>query len=232
MNLTKNILLACLIMAFSSVAMAQNQDKKSKKIVVTGTAEMEITPDEIFFGVSLKEYKDGTRKITIDQLEAQLAKAVKSAGIPKEDFQIENVYGYNWDWRDTERKDFLATKSYRIKLKDLEKANALISKIDPKGIQHAGVNNYGHSKMEDYKLEVKRKALKAAKVKAEYLLESLDEKLGRVIEINETPQDPMMMPMRGAMMMESADVSGGYQSNVDIKKIKVRAEISAAFEIQ
>ncbi|WP_426670167.1 SIMPL domain-containing protein [Mucilaginibacter sp. McL0603] len=83
--------LAALIL-FTCSAFAQNVDLR-RKIEVTGLAEKEVTPDIINVSISLQEYLDGKKKITIDQLENQLESAVKDAGIPKEDFTISNVSG-------------------------------------------------------------------------------------------------------------------------------------------
>ena len=235
MRINLKLLALCFLIAFYNINIAQGQmtnPDNSKKITVMGSAEMEIVPDEIHFTIALKEYKDGSRKVSIDQLEAQLASAVKNAGIDKKDFQVENVYGYNWDWRRNKSKEFLSTKSYRLTVSDVNLANKLIAQVDERGINSAGVSDYSHSKIEEYRKEVKKKALQAAKAKADYLLESIGEKTGGVIEVNEAPalaQSPIL-PMHSNYAMEAADA--GYQANIGFKSIKLKAEIKAVFEIK
>ena len=75
-------------------------ERPGKKIEVTGSAEQEITPDEIYFSVSLREYmKDKNSKVDLATLEKQLQSAVNAAGIPKDNFRVENVYGNRWYWQ-------------------------------------------------------------------------------------------------------------------------------------
>jgi hypothetical protein len=70
-----------------------------KKIEVTGEAEMEVTPNEISFRITLKEYLDGRKKVEMDELESQLVKSIKSEGFSESDLTVEGIYGYNWDWK-------------------------------------------------------------------------------------------------------------------------------------
>jgi uncharacterized protein YggE len=87
-----------------------------------------------------------------------------------------------------------------------------------------------HSKEEDYKKEVKIAALKDAQDKAEYLVESLGEKLGPVISIAE-PQFGYSNPVqyREASFAKSYDAAGN--SATDIRTIKIRYNINATFAI-
>ena len=82
----KLFVLAALIIAATYTTFAQSVDLR-RKIEVTGTAEQEVTPDIINVSISLQEYG----KVTIDQLEKQLEDAVRDAGIPKEDFTVNNA---------------------------------------------------------------------------------------------------------------------------------------------
>ncbi|MES2731655.1 MAG: SIMPL domain-containing protein [Bacteroidota bacterium] len=226
-----------------SVAPAQGQpsanEKNVKKIEVTGSAEQEITPDEIYFNISLREYmKDKTNKIDISTLEKQLQNAVNQAGILKENFRVENIYGNHWYWQKKKPEDFLASKRYTLKLSDLNKIDGIMEKVDAKGIESANVSSYTHSKMEQYRREIKTAALKAAKEKARYLLEGIGEQLGEAIEIqemgNENPPQPMYEMQRNANMMMAgrADGEGDAASDIDFKKIKIRYEVRAVFAIK
>ncbi|MFD2889890.1 SIMPL domain-containing protein [Chitinophaga cymbidii] len=226
----------------TATSFAQTTDNKPpvKKIEVNGSAEMEITPDEIFINITLREYMNKNSKVGITKLEAQLQKAVQDAGIAKEDFTIENVFGYNYDqwWRKKKKdEDFLARKQYRLKLNRLDKINGILAAVDEEGIEAVNVASYTHSKMEEYRKQVKMDALKAAKAKAEYLLGAIDEKIGGVLEIQEfnTDQYSDVRPEMANVRMYAAkasDAAGVPDSNIDFKKIKIRAEIKAVFGIK
>ncbi len=210
---------------------AQNVDLR-RKIEVTGIAEKEVTPDIINVSISLQEYLDGRKKITIDQLESQLESAVKDAGIPKEDFTISNVSGWNNAWQKKKNPDFLAAKQYSIKFRDLNKFNQILGKVDPKGIQSTNIDSYDYSKMADLKKELKIQALLSAKEKATYMLSSINEKVGRPINITESDNSSFPTPrpvMYKAMSMSVNSVPA--ESDIDVKAIKLNFQVQAVFEI-
>jgi hypothetical protein len=210
-----------------------------KKIEVTGSAEQEVLPDEIFVTVSLREYfkdKDNKNKIDIMILEKQLQKAVEEAGIPKENFTIGTINGYREWWGKKKPTTFLESKSYIIKVPNLYKIDGIISKVDDKGIAYTNIDRYEFSKIEQLRKEIKIKALQAAKEKAKYLLEGIGEQMGEALEIIEIDQSYSPQPVYSNMMMRTARVEASAdampESNVDVQKIKVRYEMKASFRIK
>ncbi|MEO6522032.1 MAG: SIMPL domain-containing protein [Mucilaginibacter sp.] len=226
----KKTLLALLI-AVNLGASAQNVDLR-RKIEVSGVAEAEVTPDIIYFGISLKEYMDGKNRVSIDVLEKQLEKAIAEAGIPKEDFTINNASSYTYYQRKQD-VNFLAAKQYRIKLHNLNAINKVLSSLDEKGIQNTGVESSEYSKAPALKKELKLKALLAAKEKATYLLAGIGEKLGGVIDVNEmdtntgygyfTPQSNTSI---GYLSMSDAQ-----KTDIGYRTIKLSFQVKAVFEI-
>jgi uncharacterized protein len=226
----KKLLIISLFGLLCSYALGQNVDLR-RKIEVTGIAEKEVTPDIINVTISLQEYMDGKKKVTIDQLESQLEAAVKDAGIPKEDFTINNISAWNNTWQKKKNPDFLAGKQYGLRVHDLNKINQILGGVDPKGIQSTNITSYDYSKMTELKRDLKIQALLAAKDKATYLLNSLNEKLGRPIDINET--DNTSYPVMNQVFANKAMGYNGApsESDIDFKKIKLSFQVQAVFEI-
>jgi len=226
----KKLLIVAALSLFGYCAFAQNVDLR-RKIEVTGIAEKEVTPDIINVTISLQEYLDGKKKITINQLENQLESAVKSAGIVKEDFTISNVSAWNNTLQKKKNPDFLASKQYSIRFHDLNKFNEILSQVDPKGIQSTYVESYDYSKMPQLKQELKIQALLAAKEKATYLLNSINEKVGRPINITESDNSsfPSPRPMYANRALAASPQPS--DSDIDIKPIKLSFQVQAVFEI-
>ncbi|HVW96845.1 MAG TPA: SIMPL domain-containing protein [Mucilaginibacter sp.] len=224
----KSIILIALVALTSSV-FAQAVDMR-RKIEVTGTAEKEVTPDIINVSISLQEYMDGKKKITIDQLEKQLESAVKEAGIAKEDFTVDNVSAWNNTWNKKKTPDFLASKQYGIKFHDLNKYNQILNKIDPKGIQSTYIASYDYSKMEELKRSLKIQALLNAKEKATYLLNSINDKVGDAISITDVDNGNYPAP-RPVMFKTMAAQASPAESDIDFKTIKLSFQVNAVFEI-
>jgi len=231
----KIILTPLVILLVLSSLNAQNQklSETLRTIAVKGKAEKEVSPDIIYFSITLKEYnykEDG--KIGIDELEKQLTSAVKKAGIPREDLVVENVYGYNYNWRN-ENKNFMARKQFELKVSSPDLINKVLSKIDPKGIENARISKYTHSKIEEINEELQIEAIKNAKEKAQALLNPLGEKLGRVIEIQENARgyQPIYYYQNNNRMM-AMDLASNTESSAPFKNIKIEAEIQIVFSIK
>ena len=233
----KKLFTLAFVALISVSAMAQQVDLR-KKISVSGSAETEVTPDIIYIGISLKEYlKDNNskKKVDITTLENQLYAAVQKAGLSKENLTINNLSSYSWATEKKKNPDFLASKQYRLKVSDLNKWNAIIAEIDAKGIASTNIESYDYSKIESLKKELKIKALQAAKEKATYLVQALDDKLGSAIDIQEINNETYPQMYRANVMMmkeESADKLGNAAAEIDFKKIKLNYVMNVVFEIR
>lgn len=224
-------LIIFVLTACSMLAVAQQDQSSVRSIEVKGSSEIEITPDEIFVNITLKEYKKGGNKVDLNRLEAGLVKSVKKLGIPEENLRVQNVHGYNWNWRKRKADDFLGSKSFILEVSDLKKMNDLIEMLDPEGLNNMNVQSYSHSDIEEYRKKAKIGAMKAAKEKATYLLESVGAELGGLLQVQEIDYGYQAPMMRSNMALMEADASN-YSSDVEFMKIKVRAEMRVVFEIK
>ncbi len=233
----KNFIAVALLSVFSLSAFSQNIDTR-RKIEVNGSAEAEVTPDIIYIGMSLKEYfrdSNNKKKVEIEELERQLQTAVLKAGIPQENFTINNISSYNNWWEKKKSPEFLARKQYRIKVTDLTKFNEIMSAVDPKGIEYSNIESYDYSKIESLKKDLKIKALQAAKDKANYLITAIGGTLGGAIDIQEINNEYYPQPMYRANTMMEADAtsfSAVAMPDIDFKKIKLNYQMRAVFEIK
>jgi uncharacterized protein YggE len=229
----KKLFLLAALVATTFGAFAQNTDLR-RKIEVTGIAEQEVTPDIINVSISLKEYLNGKKKVTISQLENQLEKAIAEAGIAKEDFTVNNLSSWNYETEKKKNPDFLASKQYGVKFRDLNKFNQIMSKIDPKGIQSTNIDSYDYSKINEIKNKLKLQALLAARDKASFLVNGLGDKLGSALNITESDNSSFPQPrMYANVMFKSAAADAAApESDIDFKKIKLSFQIQAVFEIK
>ncbi|HEV7348319.1 SIMPL domain-containing protein [Telluribacter sp.] len=222
-----------------TVQLTQNQ---TNKIEVTGFAEMEITPDELYFTISLREYfkdeKNQKDKVVINTLEKQLMKAVADAGLPKESLTVSGLGGYQNYWEKKKRPStFLESKQYQLKVSQPDKLDAILSGVDSRGIQYASISRVDHSQKEELKKEVKINALKAAKEKATYLLQAIDQKVGPVMEIRELEDNmyypqPVYAKANVRMMAAESAADAAPDSDLDFQKIKLSYRMQAVFEIR
>ncbi|MBY0245481.1 MAG: SIMPL domain-containing protein [Sphingobacteriaceae bacterium] len=230
------------ISAFLSINTFAQQIDLRKKISVSGTAEKEVTPDEIYINISLKEYlKDNNakKKIDITTLENQLYNALLTAKIAKENLSIDNLSSWNYNYERKKNVDFLASKQYTLKLSDLNKYNEILAAIDPKGIQSTSVDRFEYSKAESMKKELKIKAIQTARDKATYLVEAVGEKLGGALDIQEISNDgnayyqPQYRQAKAMMLEVSGTVADSASApEIEIKKMKLTYTVNVVFEIK
>ena len=86
-----------------------------KKIEVTGLAELEVVPDEIYVGITLQEfYNKNKEKIVIDQISRNFIAICDKAGITKDRIEVQNMSGFdNTSWWYRKRKKEQPTRRHR-----------------------------------------------------------------------------------------------------------------------
>lgn len=236
------LLLTLTLFTFHGFAQPGTTDAGAKQplrtIEVTGSAEMEIEPDEVYLSVNLREYMNNKTKVYLADIDKEFKKVLADAKIDLSNVSVQSAnayYDYQW-WRNESHKtDFLAAKTYTIKLLNLAKYNELMQKMDNEGIENAWLQRTDHSKIELYREQVKINALKAAKTKAKGMVESIGSQLGEVVFIRELNNDNMYRPvMYKAMsnMAEDASMAGGADQTIQMEKIKIRYEVEAHFMIK
>lgn len=217
-------------------ASAQQSNQGPRLINVQAAAEMEIVPDEVWVQVQLQEYdKKGTGKVNIEKISNAFLAKMKGLGLTEKEVSLQNASGYDnyWQWyRKNKQKtpDMKASISYILKLNSVRQLEQVVQALDDEATQNFYIQKVSHSKIEDYRNELKMQALKNAQAKASLLAGAVNAKVGAVWQINEPTENnyqPQVMMMR--MKNESMDAGGEPALNVDFKKMKLRFEAPVSF---
>jgi len=219
---------------------AQEQKPIQKTVSVSGSAETEVAPDEIYVQVDLREYnKKNGDKIDINNIKNNFLAACKSMGLTDKDVTVQSYQGYDqnyWYLRKNKKQnpDMKASISYWVKVDNVSKLDALVDKMDDEATQNFFIAKAEYSKMDELKKDMKIAAVKAAKEKATYLSEAIGEHIGDAITINDpTEIDNTPRPYyANATFKASADNAAEPALDVDFKKIKVRYEVSVVFSLK
>src|SRR5688572_19833582 len=187
MKYTFITLIASLLMLGASGQTIANPYPKT--INVTGSAELEIVPDEIYVQVDLKEYeKKGQGKVGLEKIKQEFLTNVRSIGIHDSLISIAAYDSYNanpWLRKKKKKEEMYATISYQIKLKSSPQLDALVDKLNDDATENFFIRRTSHSRLADYRKQLKIAAVKAAKEKAQYLSTAIDEKVGDAVTIQE-----------------------------------------------
>ncbi|HEX8314694.1 MAG TPA: SIMPL domain-containing protein [Flavisolibacter sp.] len=226
----------------SLTSFAQNiPNPYPRTITVNGSAEMEITPDEIYVQVHLKEYdKKGGGKVAIDKIRQDFLTAVRSLGLPDTSITVSgyDANNYNPWWRKKNKKEELhASITYQVKLRNTAQVDQLVDKLDDNATQNFYISRTSHSKLEEFRRTLKIQAVKAAKEKADYLAEAVNTKIGVPVTINEPGEyyQPYYGDMASNRMMKAEmtqQTSAPDQPQADFKKMKMRYDVNVVFELR
>jgi len=162
-----------------------------KTISVTGTAKLEVQPDE-----ASVEYTFSSTEKKIAAAHAKTAAKIdafvttlEAAGVPKSDV----VFGYTnyspdyvYEQNKPERiVTFTATTSITVKTKDFKKIPAIVEAGILANPTSLGSVQFYSTSLPEHKKKVRDMALKAVKDKAEQIARGLDVKLGKAISVSE-----------------------------------------------
>ncbi|WP_346236048.1 SIMPL domain-containing protein [Niabella insulamsoli] len=197
-------------------------------IEVTGKSEMEFTPDKIYIQVLLNE-KDSKNKNAISEQERQMLQKLQSLGIDtKKDVMIKDLASNLKNGFLS--KDVLLSKQYQIIVHDGKTAGQVFLALEEIGLSNANIEKLESSKIEEYRQEVKIKAIKAAKEKAQLLTEAIGQNAGKALFIQE--QNVFARPVYANTVMYEAKARGAADAaDLNFENLKVEATVVCRFEI-
>jgi uncharacterized protein YggE len=241
----KKIILALAVCLCLTMAHTQTIDNtiKQRTVNVNGHSELEITPDEIYVNIDLREYnKKNGDKVDIETIRNQFLTAVKSMNIADTDVVIQGYSGWdgNYWWYQKNKKknpDMKAGITYEVKLKTVDDMDKLVDKLDDEATQNFNISRTSHSNMDSIKKQLKMQAVKNAKEEAVYLASALGDNVGNALTINDPnessnyPQPRVMYSLQGKVAGVAADQDNAPM-NVDFKKIKIEMNVNVIFELK
>ncbi len=247
----KKLFFISLLLACPALLPAQTttMQKTEPAITVTGMAELEIVPDEIYMNVTLREFTRDKKKYSIEELENALLNFVeKTTSTLRTDVKMDNVTAQVIAMKRKE-KDAVIEKTYEVKYKNTEQAQLLMLAQDSLHLNSVYIKRYWHSKMEEYKQQVRVSAVTNSKEKATYMLAALGQKPGKILTMyevhpNVTVDNGLQAYQQNRYLSDISGKSSGwdYQRQYDggfqlvgddpVKKtIKLNYQVQATFEI-
>ena len=240
----KKIILALSASLCLLITSAQSTDNtiKQRTVNVNGHSELQITPDEIYVDIELREYnKKNGDKVDIETIRNQFLQEVKSMNISDTDVVVQGYSGWdgNYWWYQKNKKknpDMKAGITYEVKLKSVDDMDKLVDKLDDQATQNFYISRTSHSNLDSIKKQLKMQAVKNAKEEAVYLAAALGDNVGDALTIND-PNESSDYPQPRVFALQSkvAGVASDQEAapmNVDFKKIKIEMNVNVIFELK
>ncbi|WP_435414653.1 SIMPL domain-containing protein [Polaribacter aestuariivivens] len=225
-----------LIVFVTTISFSQNKNQEKSFIEVVGTSEKEIIPNEIYVDIFLKERMEKGNKLKLEILENQLKKELKNIGISENNLFISDINSVlsKTGWF---TKEVLSTAKYTLKVEDSKKLKQFFDCLDELKITNVNITKATHSNITELRKQNRIAAIKAAKEKANYLLNAIDEKVGKPIKIKETDTNNNNFVFANNVQVygyKSGNVSKfkRNKSIVQFEKITIQTSIYVKFEIE
>lgn len=202
----------------------------------TAKVDTLIKPDIIYLDILIRE-KDERNKISVEELENNMAEKLKTLGIDLQKQLILSDLSSNFKKYFLKQKDIMKSKAYKLKVFDAQTAGKVIVGLEDIGISNVSLDKTEYSKIEELKLKLKSKAVAKAKMQAEYLIAPLNQKITKALFITDTYfqsynyngelDEIVVIGFSGKRMKQD------YQPiDIEFKPIKVEAEVSIKFGIE
>jgi len=235
--------LTIIILLISSLIHAQTGEKNfidQNYIEVSGTADIEIIPDQIFLKIIIHE-KEIKGKTTIDELEKLMIDRLIEIGLyVKKDLAIIDLSS-NFKYYFLKENKIYISKEYELKVKDAKTAGLVIQELDKLYISNISISKVDHSKINEFKNQVKINAIKAAKEKAQALVSEIDQNIGKAIYIKELDNIRIINSLSGkvsGVQVSNISIRGArsnetlfYEPEIEFEKIELQYSIMVRFEL-
>ncbi|XOV68091.1 MAG: SIMPL domain-containing protein [Fluviicola sp.] len=219
-----------------SPTLAQEKEPKPH-IEVSGTARLEIMPDEIYVAITIREREEGRTTLTVEHQEYELKKALQDLGISLDLLSLSDSESDFVKIR-FRKKEVITTKSYSLKLATAEEVSNVFEKLDELKILDADIAKTERSDIVELRKQLRIDAIKAAKEKADYLLNAIGEETGHALEVRENTLDYGYRFNYSNNIQRMSYAEEDSREFVDplpeigFKKIRLEASIYVKFEIK
>ena len=224
----KKLILMAAVALMALPAAAQMQEAFPSYIQVNGRAEKEITPDEFYLSIVINE-RDSKGKISVESQQRDMIAALKRLGVNVEkQLKVANLSSEFF-----KKNTSVATAKYQLQLgSSAEGAKAL----DGLGISNVSILKVSHSKIDEYKEQVRVEAMQNAKQSAQTLAGAIGQNVGKCFYIYDSNNNVMPVLYDNMAVMRSAKTGYGEEAAadepLDFKTIKLQYNVQAKFVLE
>lgn len=224
------------ILFISNIGFSQTKNFIDQPYIETSAkVDTLVTPDRIFLTILITE-QDTKGKISVEQLENNMADKLKSLGINLDNQLSLSDLSSNFKKYFLKQQDVLKSKEYSLLVFDALTAGKVIMELENINISNVLLEKTEYSKIENLQLELKSKAIKKAKLNAISMTNPLNQKVGNAIYISDLGNISYQLQGRVAGIqirgMNSLDEINFKPIDIEFEKIKVESEVTVKFKLE
>ncbi len=229
----KKIFIPIITLLFSTSIFAQTKTFLDVPYLETSAqVDTLVTPDKIYLNITIQE-KDSKGRVSVEEQENKMAQRLKALGVDLDKQLVIKDLSSNFEKYFLRGKEVLKSKQYSLLIYSGKQAADVLVALEQLDIANAFFERTEYSKMDELELELKTRAVKKTKQKADALTKPLGQKVGLAIHIVDNSQ-PYYPRYDKAIMME-ANVRSFKESeeplDIDFEKIKVETKVNVKFAL-
>jgi uncharacterized protein YggE len=222
-----------LILFIAAVSNACSQQVDTRKFIdVTGSAQMMVQPDEIELEIQLQEYEKGGKKIALNDVNKDFQRVLVNNRVDTAGLSFISSSDFYWWYWWQNRQKYYQTRAVTIKLPKGINLLKLVENLNEKWVVSIRIAKSSHSKITEYRRQVKEEAARMAKEKALYLLQAMGEELGTVLSVEEIPEATNNYWWNAGNLRDNSNFNGRVEGQDDTDSIGGAADIKLRYEIK
>ena len=227
----KKLILMAAVALMALPAAAHMQEAFPSYIQVNGRAEKEITPDEFYLSIVINE-RDSKGKISVESQQRDMIAALKRLGVNVEkQLKVANLSSEFF-----KKNTSVATAKYQLQLGSSAEVAKVWQALDGLGISNVSILKVSHSKIDEYKEQVRVEAMQNAKQSAQTLAGAIGQNVGKCFYIYDSNNNVMPVLYDNMAVMRSAKAGYGEEAAadepLDFKTIKLQYNVQAKFVLE
>ena len=200
-------------------------------------ADSLVVPNRIHLTIIISE-KDTKDKYSVEELENLMEQKLKAIGIDTQKSLTLNDLASNFKKYFLKETDVLKTKSYNLIVENARIAGNVITELETIDISNIRIAKTEHTEYEKITLILKTKAVRKAKIQAQYLVKELNQKVGNAIFIvdlsNENSNYDNNFRLQEVVVTGYGrkDTKEFKQIDIEFQKIKIQSNVSVRFKLE
>lgn len=225
------------LLAFLPIT-ATAQNITQPYIDISSTATREVTPDEIYLRITIKE-SDYKGKKSLEEMQDAMLGALKINRIDIPECLTLNYMGSDVSYKMFSKNINTRTEAtYTLKLHDVVTMQNVISALEERQISNIDLIRTKFTKEKELKSELSIEAMQQAQAEARTLAGAIGQEIGKALNINywmnSNDSQPRLYKSRANMVMDESAVAGAGQQapTFGIGKITYSLNVNVKFELK
>lgn len=228
------ILVLSLVLSLKSQAQS-NRFLNQPHIEINTKADTLISPDKIYLTITLSEKEK--KKSSLEELEKSMIKKLSEIGIDVQKQLSVSDLASDYFQAFLRKQDIKQLKVYELIVFEANTAGIVLSELKAIGISNIGLLKTEVTNINEIKGSLKSTAIKAAKIQAKSMAESVDQSIGKAIMITDLSSNNTHHMLRGktaGIRIRGAAIDGEAfesEANIEFEKIKLESAVKVIFQL-